>query len=106
MTSDSTLTPRIIVNCISALGVVALTWVVLGESSPYAEYFENGFLRKFLEVFTTIPYFVLMILRPKIFGEPIALTLVFLQAFAVGYLLTHLFQRFVTKRDEIESLKE
>jgi FtsH-binding integral membrane protein len=97
---------RIIVSCIFALSVVSLTWVVLGENSPYAEYFEDGILRKLLEVFTAIPYFVLMILRPKIRGEPIALTLVFLQAFGVGYVLTFLVQHFVTGRGGITSLKE
>ena len=72
-----------------ALLATLVTWLILGEASPFEGYFlYHVTLRNLLAQLLTIPYLILMVLRPTFWVDQIAYALVFLQWLLVGFLLS------------------
>jgi hypothetical protein len=72
-----------------ALLATLATWLVLGEASPFEGYFlYHVTLPNVLTQLLTIPYLVLMVLRPTFWVDQITYTLVFLQWLLVGLSLS------------------
>ncbi len=72
-------------------GLVAsfFTWLVLGDKSPLADYFlQHVTLPNVLRTMLTIPYAVLVVLRPKSGAYVIGYGLIFLQWLIVCLLLS------------------
>lgn len=85
---------RAIVSLGLALGMILLVWLVQGESSPFYEYFlYHVAIPNIVMGMHVIPYLIIVIWRPMIYGEAIAYVLIFLQWLLVGYLLSRLIIR-------------
>lgn len=67
----------------------ALTWLVLGDSSPLAEYFlEHVTVPNLVRSMLTVPYLLLMVLRPNRDADFIGYILIFVQWLIVGFVLS------------------
>jgi hypothetical protein len=85
---------RLIFSGLIALGVVVLTWVVHGESSPFAEYFpSSGGLRNVWMLFNVLPFIASAMLSGSHGGGPDALFVImqFVQWFAIAFIVLTLF---------------
>lgn len=77
-----------------ALCAMLTTWLVLGDNSPFKEYFlYHVTIPNLFRGVLIIPYLILMILRPTVFADAIGYILVFLQWLLVGYLFARLICR-------------
>lgn len=80
---------RLRFSLIFALVATLLTWLVLGEASPFEGYFlYHVTIRNLLAQLLTVPYLVLIILRPRFWVDQIFYSLIFLQWLLVGFLLS------------------
>ena len=74
-----------------ALGACLVSWLVIGETSPFADYFlwHVGIpnLWSSLHVF---PYLLMMIVQPSFFEDVLLYGSVFLQWLLIGYVLARL----------------
>ncbi len=81
-----------------ALAACFITWLVIGEWSPFHDYFlDHLMITNFILKLTIIPYVVVLIIKPETdFGDMLVASVVlFLQWLVVGFLLA-LFINFVT----------
>lgn len=88
---------RLIFSGLFALGVVVLTWVVHGESSPVADYFpSSGLLRNLWMMFNALPFIASAVLSGSHGGGPdILFTLLqFIQWFVIAFIVLTLFRFF------------
>ena len=77
-----------------ALVATLVTWLALGENSPLGGYFlyhvaVPNLFRKIL----TLPYLILILLRPGLWADEIGYLLVFLQWLVGGFVLSLLIYR-------------
>lgn len=78
-----------------ALVAMAITWLVLGETSPLREYFSyHVAVTNFAGKLLPLPYFGLMILRPPYaIQDLVGYGLEFIQWLVIGYLVALIFCR-------------
>ena len=85
---------RVRISLAVALFACLISWLIVGETSPLADYFlwhvEIPNLWSALHV---VPYLIIMIFRPAPFDEAITFILVFLQWLLIGYVLARLICR-------------
>jgi hypothetical protein len=84
-----------------ALSAVLVTWVLLGESSPLADYFLfHVAVPNFWRLLNALPFIAAALIGGNRGGGPAALftILQFVQWFVVAYGLSILFSRAVTRR--------
>lgn len=85
---------RAIISFGFALSGTFAVWLVLGERSPFREYFlYRVTVPNIVMGMHIIPYLILMIWRPAIYADVISNALIFLQWLLVGYLLARLIVR-------------
>ena len=87
---------RLIFSTLIALGVILLTWILLGDSSPLAGYFSsNRGLRNLSLALNALPLIVSAILSGSHGGGPTILftVLQFIQWFLIAFVLSTLFLR-------------
>jgi hypothetical protein len=85
---------RVRFSLILALVATLVTWLVLGENSPLEGYFlyhvaVPNLFRKIL----TLPYLILIILRPRLWVDEIGYLLVFLEWLVGSFVLSLLIYR-------------
>ena len=74
-----------------ALGASLVSWIIVGQTSPLANYFLwHGALPNLWRRIHTLPYVIVLISRPPILEEAIEYFLVFLQWVLIGYVLARL----------------
>lgn len=82
---------RIRISLGFAFGASLVTWLVLGDTSPFKEYFiHHVTVPNMLRQLLIVPYLILTILNPDVFGDAIGYLLEFLQWLLIGYLLARL----------------
>jgi hypothetical protein len=84
-----------------ALSAILLTWVLLGESSPLADYFLfHVRVPNVWRLLNALPFIAAAIISGNRGGGPVALftVLQFVQWFVVAYVLSILFSRATTPR--------
>lgn len=82
------------VSLVFALAASLLTWLVLGDWSPLEQYFlQHVTIPNILRAILTVPYLVLMVLRPAAFADTIGYALIFVQWLLVGFILSLLICR-------------
>ena len=90
---------RLIASGVIALGIVVLTWLVHGESSPVADYFPSSIaLRNLWMLFNAVPFIVGAVLSGSHGGGPDVLFVIlqFVQWLVVAFFvltLVGLFKR-------------
>lgn len=93
---------RVTIALTFAIVATTMVWLVLGESSPFYDYFLfNVTVPNIVGRLITIPYIIMMILRPRTGGDALAYIFVFLQWFLVGYIIAALFVR---KKESFETV--
>ena len=81
-----------------ALSACLLSWLVVGETSPFADYFlAHVGVPNLWRTIHTVPYLIMVIFRPAVWGDPILYLLVFLQWLLIGFLLSILILRSPSK---------
>jgi hypothetical protein len=74
-----------------ALVATLLVWLVLGDTTPLQEYFlYHVTIPNLLMAVLVVPYLILTILRPEVYGDAISYALIFLQWLLVGYVIARL----------------
>lgn len=84
---------RLVFSVLLALGATLITWLLLGESSPLADYFLTHVgLRNFWVLLNAVPYIAAAIVSDD--SEVLFTFLQFIQWFVVGFVLSSLFSIF------------
>lgn len=74
-----------------AFAAMVLVWLVMGDASPFKEYFlDHVAIPNILSEILIVPYLFLMLVKPTVFDDAISYTLIFLQWLLIGYVLARL----------------
>ena len=85
---------RVSIALIFAIVATTMVWLILADSSPLHDYFlYHVTVPNIVARLITVPYLIIMVLRPETFDEALAYLLVFVQWFLVGYVIAILFCR-------------
>ena len=84
---------RVVVSVLVALGAILFTWLILGESSPFAAYFSfHTTLPNFWRTLNALPFIAGAVLSGNHGGSPLILftILQFIQWFIIAFVVSTL----------------
>lgn len=88
---------RFVVSTVLALVLTVTTWLILGDNSPFQNYFlQHVAIPNLLRVLLTVPYLFVVVLRPPSFVDALSYGFILVQWLVVAYFIARIVCRKTT----------